>query len=132
MVKNYPQQTNNTVGAVKSDDEGKSQSEIRSDEIRVAEELAKDWLVDKKVVRFNLDKNEDINLTQQNAPSSRARESALLLQQDSLPRVPLSQKTASSKTAVSADIALNNAIADLSSQSTDQSGQVSATQMMSS
>ena len=31
---------------------------MKSGEIRLAEELASDWLVDKKVVRFNLDKNE--------------------------------------------------------------------------
>ena len=38
---------------------------LNADEVRLAEELASDWLTDKKVVRFNLTKNEDINLTQQ-------------------------------------------------------------------
>ena len=35
-----------------------SQASMKSDEVRKAEELASEWLNDKKVVRFNLDKNE--------------------------------------------------------------------------
>ena len=31
---------------------------MKSSEIRRAEELCSDWLADKKIVRFNLDKNE--------------------------------------------------------------------------
>ena len=45
--------------------EGSSKDGLNSDEVRLAEELAGEWLADKKIVRFNLTKNEDINLTQQ-------------------------------------------------------------------
>lgn len=34
---------------------------MTSGEMRKAEELASEWLVDKKVVRFNLDQNEICN-----------------------------------------------------------------------
>ena len=47
------------------EERSKGTKSLNSDEVRLAEELASDWLTDKKVVRFNLTKNEDINLTQQ-------------------------------------------------------------------
>ena len=51
---------------------------LKSGEVRVAEELASDWLVDKKVVRFNLNKNEEFNHTQQTVAA--AAESSVLPQ----------------------------------------------------
>lgn len=45
------------------EERSKGTKSLNSDEVRLAEELASDWLTDKKVVRFNLTKNEDINLT---------------------------------------------------------------------
>ena len=65
------------AGGVKKDS-----TSMTSKEMRKAEELVGDWIVDKKVVRFNLDKNEvahsqkpdlqGVALSQQQHPDSQA------------------------------------------------------------
>lgn len=59
---------------------------MTSGEMRKAEELASEWLVDKKVVRFNLDQNEICNTQPVAQPDTSLAQ----------PRPLLSQKTTSS------------------------------------
>ena len=69
----------------------KDEASMKSSEIRRAEELCSDWLADKKIVRFNLDKNEVYTQQAQVDPDG-----MVVASQASPKKLPLSQKTESS------------------------------------